>query len=265
MNGKTSYWAPWIESLPTPAEFASFHPYYAEPDLMASFSALPLEADLEYDIARADEIWQEKKQQWIKLAQTSGAGAEGLTFEDFKWGCTVVWTRVYSGLVSGGKEHLGLVPINDLTNHAAGKTFNLDWSHRLTGSPPAWTMVACKDIRKGEEITESYGNKSNDALLWSFGFTMTANPVAAPLLSKEQCNRLQGPMAATSFDKSPQPQILRSLQALSREQCAYAGEQEGATFLKYFLQIKELLDAKRTVWATLQKIFQRNTSTHFET
>jgi len=42
LNGKTSFWAPWIKSLPSPEEFASFHPYYAEPGLMTNFSALPL-------------------------------------------------------------------------------------------------------------------------------------------------------------------------------------------------------------------------------
>jgi histone-lysine N-methyltransferase SETD3 len=231
LNGKSSFWAPWIESLPTPAEFASFHPYYAKPGVMSDFAALPLTEKLGHDIESTEKKWEENKQQWISLAQS--CDAEGLTFEDFKWACTIVWTRSYSGLSPGNNVRGGLVPISDLGNHAASPS--LDWSHRLNGNPPTWSVLASRDIKKGEELTESYGDKNNEVLLWTYGFAMAGNPVSTPQLSKDECGKLQAAINSQISDDRPQAQILRSLQALSREQCGIVGQQSKTSFLGAYL------------------------------
>ena len=65
-------------------------------------------------------------------------------------------------------ELLAMVPIADMLNHRA--TPNVVWTFdaKLQG----FTMIATRDIQRGEPIYDSYGKKSNSQYLKNFGFAL---------------------------------------------------------------------------------------------
>lgn len=80
-------------------------------------------------------------------------------------------SRVYNIKVHG-EDTLAMVPYADLFNHKNPK----DTSWFYDDDTDCFTVKAIKDVKKGVEIYDTYGNKGNADLLLFYGFTVDNNP-----------------------------------------------------------------------------------------
>lgn len=125
---------------------------------------------------------------------------DGTTFEDFAHAMSLVHSRTFSLPCSSKDSKDGvlrfLMPLVDMLNHsgdvaplmadAVGWEFNQssviatdavrwDCINKIGGE--AWMLVsAVRDIVEGEEITLSYGERSNDDFFLHYGFVPPRNP-----------------------------------------------------------------------------------------
>ena len=68
-----------------------------------------------------------------------------------------------------------LVPFADMLNHA-GDDKNIFWeSYRDKQNRLCYRMIAHKDIKRGEELFDTYGNRCNWEYFYPFGFVLRNN------------------------------------------------------------------------------------------
>lgn len=82
----------------------------------------------------------------------------------------LVGSRIF-GYTKYGEETSGLVPYIDLLNHSSEPNTIWYWDDNLN----AFILASTKNIEKGEELTDNYGEKNNVELLLYYGFTMCSN------------------------------------------------------------------------------------------
>ena len=82
----------------------------------------------------------------------------------------LVCSRVF-GYEKRNLDEVGLVPYADLFNHSNDS--NTQWY--FSDIKNAFILEATKNIKKGNEIYDSYGNKTNMELLMYYGFTIPNN------------------------------------------------------------------------------------------
>lgn len=83
-----------------------------------------------------------------------------------------VWSRTFS-LKKDDEEYSSMMPVSDLFNYYPKKA-NTNWYY--DNDKKVFKIEAVRDIKKGEEILLSYGDKSNLTLLFFYGFTISENP-----------------------------------------------------------------------------------------
>lgn len=85
----------------------------------------------------------------------------------------LVGSRIF-GYVKYGEETSGMVPYIDLLNHSDNPNTIWGWDDSLD----SFILVSTKNISKGEELVDNYGNKNNIELLLYYGFTINLNPIS---------------------------------------------------------------------------------------
>jgi len=203
-----SFWQPLIESYPTPEDYARFYPKYASDELLATFSAIPMISMVKEEKNELQHVWNKRKSEFVELAQQ--AGADGLSFDDFKWADTALKTRVYKT-----DEGVMVIPISDMAN--TGPKCNWDWSGALADKK-AFTLTLPHDLSEGDELLDEYHDTTNDIMLRIYGFMMKDNPNHVELLDSVQCLRLQEPLSFNASEDS-QPMLFVEFQSLAREHC----------------------------------------------
>ena len=92
------------------------------------------------------------------------------------WAQSVIMSRAFK--IPKGSDRLVLIPIVDIANHAAThRLANADVRNNADGSV---SMVAVRDIAKGEEVRICYGEYTNEQLLFCYGFVIPDNPCQGP-------------------------------------------------------------------------------------
>ena len=90
-----------------------------------------------------------------------------VSVREFFWARTAVITRVF-GLKLGTASMEALVPLADMLNHK--RPPDIDWSYE--DAEGAFILKAIRDIRAGEELTDSYGRKPNGRYFIHYGFAL---------------------------------------------------------------------------------------------
>lgn len=182
--GSDSVWYPWIRLLPKKPETPLF---YSDTE-MAELRGTSLEEAVGLQKWHLVQQWKRLEPACKDLLRTAGAANQQATLEDFMWANAIFWSRSQSfpqpneqagEVVTIAQE--GLVPGLDFCNHRHSSTAK--WT--IFGTPglqasviPTQMALVCprqQAPRPGEEITISYGDKSNEQLLMSYGFTQTSN------------------------------------------------------------------------------------------
>ena len=71
----------------------------------------------------------------------------------------------------GNKRADALVPFADMINHCVNKQTVWSYSNERKG----FIMEAIQNVKKGVEIFDSYGKKSNSRFLLNYGFVIDDN------------------------------------------------------------------------------------------
>jgi len=150
----TAPFAPYIDSLPS------------------TFPTVPLFLQRELaPILRGTLAWTKMTRRKDALCQDFVAlrGAvpafRDVSLRDFFWARTVIVTRIFGVTIKGAATE-ALVPLADMANHR--RPADVEWSYDEPES--AFRMTAARDIRKGEEIHNSYGRKPRGRFFLHYGF-----------------------------------------------------------------------------------------------
>lgn len=102
------------------------------------------------------------------LAAPFAAGRKG--FDLYRWASGVVASYSF---ILGDDQYQGMVAVWDFVNHHGSGRCNVRLHHCSKGG--VLQMHATKDIRKGEEVYNTYGALSNSELLRGYGFVEQDN------------------------------------------------------------------------------------------
>ena len=98
--------------------------------------------------------------------------SDKFSFEDYCTLRSIVGSRNFSLNIDGDTVS-AMVPLGDMFNHNLPPDVKWTFDSMLD----CYTMKATKDIKKGQEITDSYGGKPNNEYLLYYGFTMDDNNI----------------------------------------------------------------------------------------
>jgi len=146
-NGAGSFWAPFLQTLPTEIHF---HPisfldrFEDEPDLKASVEADPM-------LKRALQVQREKLQTEFTLAneELKRNALEETTWNEFVWGNCMVLTRAFN--IQEPKT-MCMLPFVDLANHSSKN--NMSWRPKLPKGYFVMTFIS--DVEAGNELLANY-------------------------------------------------------------------------------------------------------------
>jgi len=224
-NGwQASFWSPIIRLLPSPLDYSTFHPFYAKPELLVSFSTLPVTLSIRQQQMFIQTTWDANHVAWEELAQKEGV--EGFGFEDYKWAFTA-W-KAHSNMAYDKKLNRNIscmVPfVASMTASAAAKA-NADWSFDGDGPLSSVTLQLRPEARPGAELFEAKSQigRANDEVFEHYGELLQNNDVPLKQLGDVECDLLAVRLgwSTTTADKgdTEQHQLLRSFQALATEYC----------------------------------------------
>lgn len=167
-KGSSSEWAPYIQSLPPSHDI----PLYFSKGALDELKGTSLANAAETQRKEVDEEWRTMAPLAADALNQGGAGALQLSQQDFQWARATYWSRALA-LGKGSNPPEGLVPGLDFANHAPLGHGKARWevdrtnnSVKLVGVPP----------KSNSEITISYGDKSNEELMFMYGFALRDNP-----------------------------------------------------------------------------------------
>ena len=164
-KGPASPWHPYIAALPTSYSFPIQWPADTLA-LLRGCRALSFIASYRQDII-ADHLT-------LMFATTSW------TLEEFTWARLAVSSRAFGADINDVVDELVCVPLIDVINHSVDPAPNTRWG--MNPATNAFETQSARAIAVGEEVHESYGDKSNSMLLAYYGFALVDNPHNAAVL-----------------------------------------------------------------------------------
>lgn len=172
----------WISLLPQ--SFST--PLFWNDDELSWLKGTTLEKAVKVKKRALQEAWQRLEPCCQRLAIAAGIETSSMssliTFEGFLWAYSVYWSRAVDLGSAGG---CGIVPGLDFINHSSSTS---QCRYRVDEQRGRVCLLCPKGarLRPGQEITMDYGRKSNEELLFLYGFVEDSNPndslmVACPL------------------------------------------------------------------------------------
>lgn len=184
-QGDASPWKPYLDSLPEYVPSATALTFSYENILSIGYT---------YAREQIDFL------SWVSISNFEslpvGAVPTGTTYEEFSLALAVVHSRTFSVPAKdrrGGVVRL-LMPLVDMLNHSGDVDVSMSADRPMAASDVIatdavrWDCIAkiggefemivsaTRDIIKGEEITLSYGERSNDDFFLYYGFVPPRNP-----------------------------------------------------------------------------------------
>jgi hypothetical protein len=160
---KSPSFAKWKAVMPSLLDMSAGMPILWPPELQ---ERLPLSAKklLEKQKAKVDRDW----------AVATSASAFEVEYEDFLHSWLLVNSRTFYHVTERTEklptdDRMVLQPVADLFNHTAVGGCKVSFDDE------GFTVVAERDMDKGEEVLISYGRHSNDFLLVEYGFFLDDN------------------------------------------------------------------------------------------
>ncbi|KAL1297291.1 hypothetical protein AAFC00_004846 [Neodothiora populina] len=202
INIETSFWRPYLESLPSPASGYDTPLWFADDDRKWLEGT-----DLQPTSLAREAVWRTYWQDGIKILESEGIDVDPYTWDLFKWAATVYTSRSFnsqtvrpqdskywtaykytpqgrqtalldlSNYSQDWKDFSILFPVMDAGNH--NPNARVDWAY----DPGRFSFTVSDGVKAGEEVFNNYGPKGNDELLMGYGFCAADNPHDGILLS----------------------------------------------------------------------------------
>jgi hypothetical protein len=195
LTSDTSYWGPYIRSLPQPYEREKLATplYYSESELKWLQGT-----NLQAAVAERQEMWRKEFEAGREVLERSPE-MEGLrgrwTWELYKWASTIFSSRsfisalippeVYGDLLDqpagrfrSWREKIKaegpypvLFPLLDIANHDPNA--RVEWFVEAQKPPRNFNLITDDEIAEGAQIFNNYAPKGNSELLMGYGFLVT--------------------------------------------------------------------------------------------
>jgi hypothetical protein len=171
-NKKKSFYKPYFESMP---ENIDEYMFFYDKSRMEQLKHTSMFCKNSYNFEEHDKnIKEDAKTIHTYLIKKRQMPSEYMDYEKFykiflKYR-VLVCSRVF-GYTKNFMEETGLVPYADLFNHSNDS--NTTWYFNDTRN--SFILEATKNIKKGHEIFDSYGGKTNVQLLMYYAFTIPNN------------------------------------------------------------------------------------------
>ncbi|KAG0323935.1 hypothetical protein BG000_002411, partial [Podila horticola] len=113
---------------------------------------------------------REKYEETMELASEDELPEEEYTWEMFLWAETVISSRAYPAHLFGEcrEGEVVLIPLADMLNHRS--RYKISWL-----KTPQGLQMSSSAVKKGEQVFNNYGPKSNEELLIGYGFCLKDN------------------------------------------------------------------------------------------
>ncbi|POM66485.1 Putative histone-lysine N-methyltransferase [Phytophthora palmivora] len=169
-KGSTSFFAPFIASMPTTFDLPVFWTD-AELNELQGTNVLLLTKLMKQQLQRDFEnIHQAVAEDFPEIF----ASLPTLKVEDYMWAMSVIWSRAFG--VSKGEKYLRLLcPAMDMFNHDVTLRNPLDDFVSFDEEKQMMTHQVPKEVMAGSPLHISYGQYSNAKLLYSYGFVVPEN------------------------------------------------------------------------------------------
>jgi len=157
--------APYVNSLPTSADFAECLPsWWSAEDRASLLHGSPLLEEVEANLSCFEHDWALLLDVRIALGMPQLAGGS------LRWALAVVTSRAFT--MDSGVSCL--IPGMDIMNHRRPRVASYTFSE--DGIDDTGVKVkTLQAVQKGAEVTITYGAKSNSHLLCNYGFTVAGN------------------------------------------------------------------------------------------
>ncbi|KAM3416915.1 hypothetical protein BST61_g8503 [Cercospora zeina] len=196
INRATSYWKPYLETLPSPDSELLTPFWFDEQDLLWL-----AETDVLFTTKARQTLHENYYRQAIDMLRNAQVDPAPYTWHLFKWAVTMFTSRSFSSralypqdskywsaykatrdglrqtvlldLSHGSAEDLDfpvLFPVIDALNHHHDAHVN--WSF----DPGRFNVSTSDAVPEGGEVYNNYGPKGNDDLLLGYGFCVPSNP-----------------------------------------------------------------------------------------
>jgi hypothetical protein len=194
LRGNKSWWAPYIQSLPTPAELGTL--IYEEIEDRAWLEGTNLKAAFTEQETRWQDMYT-KGLRDLKILNCDNAIKGKYTWELFRWAAMIFGSRSFTsevlsdtepserarlegrnGVENSKHEFLKplfierfavLLPLLDILNHQPAA--KVEWQARNSFIG----MQVLSAYRSSEELCNNYGPRDNESLLMSYGFVIPNN------------------------------------------------------------------------------------------
>lgn len=169
-------------------------------------------------------FWSEEEQEWLRGTNIFGeiqskvelwreeydllkatVPSCSFTFEEYKWACGIFMSRAFPARIvykdAESEDLTMLVPVVDSLNHMPNTS--VYWSGN---DGTGFTFSVCHEVESGSEVFNNYGPKSNEELLFGYGFYLKdAEQFDVVML------RLRVPEHITGFDASKDGSVVFQL------------------------------------------------------
>jgi|TARA_B110000003_G_scaffold263085_1_gene286376 hypothetical protein len=188
-RGEESAWKEYIDSLPRAYDAPLS---FSDEELERELSGTTVYAPVKAQKAHVKKMFEECVRPAMReLTQADNAAGSSLHMlpdvseKEFAWAFQTFWSRALAIPVGAGGSVTvdSVVPGVDMVNHAPRARANARWEHVEDSSRPDGGYVALvsappnRTMKDGEEIFINYGDKSNEELLFTYGFALKDNAV----------------------------------------------------------------------------------------
>ncbi|KAK4543024.1 hypothetical protein LTR36_006022 [Oleoguttula mirabilis] len=192
----TSFWKPYLETLPKPQDFAT-PLWFDDPEDLAWLEG----TDVLHTMLGRKEVYEQYYYAGVNILAQAGIDTGPFTWDLFRWAVTIFTSRSFSSraitpqgskywtthktnsegrrqtvlldLSTAPSEDLDfpvLFPVQDAPNHRYDA--HVDWFF----DPGRFSITVEDSVQAGDEVFNNYGSKGNDELLLGYGFCIPDSP-----------------------------------------------------------------------------------------
>lgn len=183
-RGEQSAWKEYIDCLPRTFDVPL---YFDDDELERELKGTTLYGAAKAQRVAVKKVFEESVKgafaELVKAENKAGGNVrEPASIEEFKWAYAAFWSRALAIPVERGAHVLeSIVPGIDMINHVVdAKYANARWEYvedpsRADGGFIALVTPKNRALENGEELFIHYGDKSNEELLFAYGFAVDGN------------------------------------------------------------------------------------------
>lgn len=168
-KGPRSFWAPYIDVLPTADEVGQSF-LWPEEELALLTGSQALDATRSMQTKLRDEFAE--LEATLFSARPELFPADDFNLDSFLWAMSMLFSRAVN---LREQEMLALVPYADLLNHSPYSATNFMLNTIPFSKEREVTLYADRSYAAGDQVLISYGQKSNSELLLLYGFVVDRN------------------------------------------------------------------------------------------